>query len=48
MEYACVGWLRCPAVVREEDEKRAIAALTARLSLWAAGKYGVNPAYGDG
>ena len=35
-------------VVREEDEKRAIAALSASLSLWAAGKYGVNPAYGDG
>jgi hypothetical protein len=35
-------------VVRVEDEKRAIAALTASLSLWAAGKYGVNPVYGDG
>jgi chorismate-pyruvate lyase len=35
-------------VVREEDEKRAIAAITTNLTLWAAGKYGVNPVYGEG
>lgn len=34
-------------VVREEDEKRAIAAITANLTLWAASKYGVNKVYGN-
>ena len=33
-------------VVREEDEKRAIAAITANLALWAASKFGVNKVYG--
>ncbi len=32
-------------VVHQEDEKRAIAGLTAILMLWAAGKYGVDPVY---
>ena len=35
-------------VVRTEDEKRAIAAITANLSLWAASKFGVDSVYGDG
>lgn len=35
-------------VVRDEDEKRAIAAITANLSLWAAGKFGVEKVYGEG
>ena len=35
-------------VVRTEDEKRAIAAITATLSLWAASKFGVETVYGDG
>lgn len=34
-------------VVRQGDEKRAIAALTATLTLWAASKYGVGEVYGD-
>jgi hypothetical protein len=34
-------------VVREDDEKRAIAALTANLALWAASKYGVDEVYGN-
>ena len=34
-------------VVREEDEKRAIAAITANLAFWAASKYGVNEVYGN-
>ncbi|MBP1655101.1 MAG: hypothetical protein H6Q28_1657, partial [Bacteroidetes bacterium] len=34
-------------VVRAEDEKRAIAALTATLTLWAASAYGVGEVYGD-
>lgn len=34
-------------VVRREDEKRAIAAITANLSLWAASKYGVGEVYGN-
>jgi len=35
-------------VVRTEDEKRAIAAITANLSLWAASKFGIDKVYGDG
>jgi hypothetical protein len=35
-------------VVREEDEKRAIAAITAALTLWAASARGVDPVYGNG
>jgi hypothetical protein len=35
-------------VVRTEDEKRAIAALAANLSLWVASKFGVDSVYGDG
>jgi hypothetical protein len=34
-------------VVREEDEKRAIAAITATLTLWAASKLGVGEVYGN-
>ncbi len=32
-------------VIHEEDEKRAIAGITAILALWAAGKYGAMPVY---
>jgi hypothetical protein len=32
-------------VIHEEDEKRAIAGMTSLLTLWAAGKYGVEPVY---
>jgi hypothetical protein len=32
-------------VIHEGDEKRAIAAITAILSLWAAAEYGVRPVY---
>ncbi|MBP1678612.1 MAG: hypothetical protein H6Q29_523 [Bacteroidetes bacterium] len=35
-------------VIRADDEKRAIAALSSNLSLWAAGKYGVDAVYGEG
>lgn len=35
-------------VVRASDEKRAIAAITANLTLWAASKYGVGEVYGNG
>ncbi len=35
-------------VVHEEGEKRAIAAITANLTLWAASKLGVNEVYGNG
>ena len=35
-------------VVRMEDEKRAIAAITASLSLWAASKFGIDKVYGEG
>jgi hypothetical protein len=35
-------------VVRREDEKRAIAAITAMLSLWAASARGIGPVYGNG
>ncbi|MBI4535850.1 MAG: hypothetical protein HY708_06195 [Ignavibacteriae bacterium] len=35
-------------VIREEDEKHAIVAITANLSLWAASKFGVNEVYGEG
>jgi hypothetical protein len=34
-------------VIPEEDEKRAIAGLTALLTLWAGGRYGVTPVYQD-
>ncbi len=33
-------------VIHLEDEKRAIAGLTAILTLWAAAEYGVSPAHG--
>ncbi len=33
-------------VVRKEDEKKAIAAITANLALWAASKFGVDNVYG--
>jgi hypothetical protein len=32
-------------VIHMEDEKRAIAGMTTLLTLWAAGKYGVQPVY---
>jgi hypothetical protein len=32
-------------VIHNEDEKRAIAAITALLTLWAAGAYGALPVY---
>lgn len=32
-------------VIHKEDEKRAIAGITAILSLWAAAGYGANPVY---
>lgn len=34
-------------VIREEDEKRSIAALSATLALWAASKHGVGTSYGS-
>jgi hypothetical protein len=34
-------------VVREDDEKRAIAAITANMALWAASKYGIGEVYGN-
>ena len=34
-------------VVRENDEKRTIAAITATLTLWAASKFGVDEVYGN-
>jgi hypothetical protein len=34
-------------VVRKEDEKRAIVAITANLALWAASKFGVGAVYGS-
>ncbi len=34
-------------VIHEEDEKRALAAITAILALWAASKYGVGEVYGS-
>ncbi len=34
-------------VVRQEDEKRTIVALTANLTLWAASKFGVDEIYGN-
>jgi len=34
-------------VIRKDDEKRAIAAITANLSLWAASKFGVGEVYGN-
>ena len=35
-------------VVRKEDEKRAVAAITANLAFWAASKFGVGEVYGNG
>ena len=32
-------------VIHDEDEKRAIAGITAILALWAAGQYGAAPVY---
>jgi hypothetical protein len=32
-------------VIHEEDEKRALAGITALLTLWAGGRYGVTPIY---
>lgn len=32
-------------VIHEENEKRAIAGITALLTLWAGGRYGVTPVY---
>ena len=32
-------------VIHDEDEKRAIAGITAILTLWAASEYGVSPVY---
>ncbi|MCC6399100.1 MAG: hypothetical protein IT282_18950, partial [Bacteroidetes bacterium] len=32
-------------VIREEDEKRAIAAISANLALWAASRFGVGKVY---
>lgn len=32
-------------VIHQEDEKRAIAAITAILTLWAAAEFGVQPVY---
>ena len=34
-------------VIHIADEKRAIAGITALLTLWSAGKYGVQPVYGE-
>jgi hypothetical protein len=34
-------------VVREDDEKRALVALAANISLWAASKFGVDEVYGN-
>lgn len=34
-------------VVRKEDEKRAIAAITTLLTLWAASRFGVGEVYGN-
>lgn len=34
-------------VVKKEHEKRAIVAIAANLSFWAASKFGVNEVYGD-
>jgi hypothetical protein len=34
-------------VVREEDEKRALVALSANITLWAASKFGVDEVYGN-
>jgi len=35
-------------VVREEDENRAVTAITANLALWAASKFGIGDVYGNG
>jgi hypothetical protein len=34
-------------VVREDDEKRALVALTANITLWAASKFGVDEVFGN-
>jgi len=34
-------------VVRKEDEKRAIAAITTLLTLWASSRFGVGQVYGN-
>jgi hypothetical protein len=34
-------------VIHEEDEKRALAGITSLLTLWAGGRYGVTPIYGE-
>jgi hypothetical protein len=34
-------------VIHEEDEKRALVAITANLAFWAASKYGVGEIYGN-
>jgi hypothetical protein len=34
-------------VIHDEDEKRAIAGITALLTLWAANEFGVEPIYGS-
>jgi len=34
-------------VVREDDEKRAIVAISTNLSLWAASTFGVGQVYGN-
>ena len=36
---------RAKLLVSGEDEKRAIAGITAILALWAAGNYGILPVY---
>jgi hypothetical protein len=32
-------------IIHEGDEKRAIAGITTILTLWAAGRFGVQPVY---
>ncbi len=32
-------------IIHEEDEKRALVGITALLTLWAGGRYGVTPVY---
>ncbi len=34
-------------VIRKDDEKRSIAAITANLSFWAASKFGIGEVYGN-
>jgi hypothetical protein len=35
-------------VVRKEDEKRALTAITANLALWASSRFGIGEVYGNG